>query len=219
MVVAHPIFMSTQNDMLGNRDRATFLTINADGKFVQSFKTAQEGTVSRENKNKRIVHEKFFDYVTGYIKSLTVDEHKDYGKQWRITMEKGDNKVIITLGYASNYAKPFLKMLPNIDLSKEVELQPSAQMVDGVKQTSLFIKQDGKNVQYAFKKDDGNGMPDRKLIKVKGKDQWDYSDQLEFLHEQANKKLGQDSVDAVTEAPDETTLDDITKDDNQDIPF
>lgn len=216
--------MEKTNDMLANRDRATFLTINADGKFVQSFKTAQEGTVSRENKNKKIVHEKFFDFVTGYIKGLTVEEHKDFGKQWRIRMTKDDNAVIITLGYASNYAKPFLKMLPNIDLSKEVELQPSAKVENDQKSTSLFIKQDGKLVQYAFKNGDGSGMPDRKLIKVKGKDQWDYSDQLEFLHEQANKKLGQDSAETVAEATDDavdqkTTLEDITNDDNKDIPF
>lgn len=200
--------------MLGTRQRGTFLTINADGRFVQSFKEAQEGTVQRTNKNGKVVHEKFFDFITGFIHSVRVDDHKDFGKQWKIELIKGANKVIITLGYASNYAKPFLKMLPNVDLSKEVEIAPSAKMENGEKKTSLFLKQDDQVVPYAFKKDAPNGMPERKLIKVKGKDQWDYSDQLEFLEAEANKKLGQANVESVAEATDETTLEDITGDED-----
>lgn len=202
--------------MLGTRQRATFLTINADGRFVQSFKEAAPGTFPRTNKNGKLVHEKFFDFITGYIHSVKVDDHKDFGKQWKIEVIKGENRVIITLGYASNYAKPFLKMLPNVDLSKEVEIAPSAKMEGTEKKTSLFLKQDGEVVPYAFKKDAPNGMPERKLLKVKGKDTWDYTDQLEFLEAEANKKLGQAVEESTGATVKETKLEDIIGDDATD---
>lgn len=208
--------MEQTNDMLGKRQRGTYLTINGDGKFVQSFKEPVPGTIQRTNKNNKVVHEMFFDFITGYVKSVSTKDHKDFGKQWEIVLTKGDNRVIITLGYASNYAKPFLKMLPNVDLGKELEISPSAKVENGEKKTSLFLKQDDKLVPYAFKNGDGSGMPDRKLIKVKGKDQWDYTDQLEFLQEVANKKLGQADVEDVAESDNETTLEDIVGDGDED---
>lgn len=184
--------------MMGNRQRGTYLSINADGKFAKKVSSNTVGAVERKNKKDVIVYEFFYDFVKGQIKSVK-SKPSPFGRQWEIVMTSGEKKVIINLSYTSNYAKAFLKMLPNIDLSQNVELVPSAKEEDGQNKTSLFIYQNKELVKYAFTKENPNGMPERKLTKVNGEDKYDYTDQLEWLEAKAKEKLGDTSADEETE--------------------
>lgn len=184
--------------MMGNRQRGTYLSINADGKFAKKVDAQTVGAKSRVNKKGDTVHEIYFDFVKGQIKSVK-SKPSPFGRQWEIVMTSGEKKVIINLSYTSNYAKAFLKMLPNIDLSQNVELVPSSKLEDGQNKTSLFIYQNKELVKYAFTKDNANGMPERKLTKVNGEDKYDYTDQLEWLEKKATEKLGDTSADEETE--------------------
>lgn len=55
------------------------------------------------------------------------------------------------------------------------------QEVDGKRKTSLFINQDGKAVKWFWTKDNPGELPSLKKVKIKGKETWDDSDQIEFL--------------------------------------
>jgi hypothetical protein len=205
-----------ENDMMGNKQRGTFLSINADGKFAQKVSVDTLESIHRVNKNGITIGELFYDFVKGNVDSVRVNEHVDFGKQWQIVLTSGENKVIINLSYGSNYAKAFLKMLPNIDLSKPVEMTPSMKMDGAEKKTGLFLKQDNILVKYAFNKENPNGMPERKLLKIQGKDTWDYTDQLEFLEAEANKKLGVDGTSKASGTPSDVIFDNIT---SEELPF
>jgi hypothetical protein len=202
---------------LQNRERATYLTLNADGKFAQSFKTQVEGSIGRINKEKRQVYELFFQELVGKITNVVLED-SSYGLQWKVTLMDDTERFIVTMGFSSNYAKGFLKMFENINLEKPVTLSPAVSTdARGESSTSLFIYQDGKLVPYAYKSDAPNGMPERELITVGGKEKWDYTKQLKWLGEKVAKHLGNATMNVVEK---EVTLDDIanTKE-SEEIPF
>lgn len=180
--------------MLTSREKGIYLTINADGKFAQKVDPSTPGAKSRVNtENGKTYHELFFDELEGFIENVKFEDSQ-YGMRCKVFFIDGEQKAILTMGYSSMYLIPFLKMFPSIDVTKKVKLSPSVKEEDGKKKSSLFMKQDidgtDQIVPYAYKADNKNGMPDRVLIKVKGKDTWDYTPQIEFLAEKALEKIG-----------------------------
>lgn len=157
-----------------------FLQI-ANGKIVRQVKSAQEGSVSRVNKLGREVHELFYDSITGVITDVITRE-SEYGKSWVVSI-KSDKLYKLEFNYSSGYATTFLKALPNVSFGSNVTLSPKL-IIDGDKKKSvLFISQDGKGLKHFFTKDNPNGLPDLKKIKIKGKESWDDSDRMEFLEQ------------------------------------
>jgi hypothetical protein len=168
--------MGLQNSQGGN---LVFLTIS-NGKIVRQVKEKTDSSVSRINKVGREVHEEFYDSLGGKIKEVLIKEN-DYGKFWIVKVKSDSQTYQLEINYSGGYATTFLKALPNVDLSIGVTLTPKL-IIDGDKKRSvLFISQNGSGVKHYFTKDNPNGMPDLKKIKVKGKDTWDDSDRMEFL--------------------------------------
>jgi hypothetical protein len=60
--------------------------------------------------------------------------------------------------------------------------------------TGVTLYQDGEKIAPAYTKENPNGLPQMTKIKVKGKEQWDDSDMMQFL-EQMAFKLFADSND------------------------
>jgi hypothetical protein len=169
-----------------NAAAGIYLSI-ADGKIVRTYKEAQPGTTPRVTKTGKTVHEQRFDTITGFIVGLSVREN-DYGKQWQLTMQDGDEKYIVSMPYSSRYSTSFLKSLPNIDLSKIVKLMPWS-MTDkndaSKKVNGITMWQDGVKIMPAFTKDNPNGLPPMVQVKVKGTIVWDDTDMMSFLEEKA----------------------------------
>jgi hypothetical protein len=158
-----------------------FLQI-ANGKIVRQVKSAQEGSVSRVNKLGREVHELFYDSITGVITDVITRE-SEYGKSWVVSIKSEGKLYKLEFNYSSGYATTFLKALPNVSFGSNVTLSPKL-IIDGDKKKSvLFISQDGKGLKHFFTKDNPNGLPDLKKIKIKGKESWDDSDRMEFLEQ------------------------------------
>ena len=55
--------------------------------------------------------------------------------------------------------------------------------------TAKFINQGGKSLKWAFTKENPNGIPSLKKIKIKGVEQWDDSDLMEFLEEMVKNQI------------------------------
>lgn len=152
------------------------------GEFRENLKEATPTSITRVNKNGKTVIEEPYPSLSGYLADIEVTDHKDYGKQWKITISDDGDLFVFNTSYAGNIAKSFLKMLPNFDLSNPIKLLPSMKKDDnGKDKTSLFIYQNGGLVPYAHTKANPNGMPDRVLLKVQGADVWDYTAQIEFF--------------------------------------
>ena len=168
-------------------DSVIFLQI-ANGKIVRQSKTPVEGSVSRINKLGREVHELFYNSLTGIIKDITTRE-SDYGKSWIVKINSDGRSYQLEFNYSSGYATTFLKALPNVKFNQLVTLSPKL-IIDGDKKKSvLFISQDGKGLKHYFTKDNPNGLPDLKKIKIKGKESWDDSDRMEFLEQYVQNNI------------------------------
>ena len=134
----------------------------------------------------KTVWEITYDTLEGQILQIEVTEGA-YGDRLNIYLDvtiEGDPEEIlkIEMPFSSSYAKSFLKRLPNIDFSKDVVLR-GYDILDKAKgRTNYYLvpTQNGK-IESAYTKENPNGFPDMKKIKVKGKDVWDDSEQLDFF--------------------------------------
>jgi hypothetical protein len=165
---------------LDNRSEGNYITIFG-GKFAQRVPDGTEGAITRTNKLGKTVTEKFYDHFTGKLESIKVQDGT-YGKTWNFGFRDSKELYILQLSYSNSFATAFLKMLPNIDLTKEMKLSPSTKEVDGKNKSSLFVNQDGTAIKHAYTKDMPNGMPDMEQVIIKGEKVWDDTKRIEFLH-------------------------------------
>jgi hypothetical protein len=165
---------------LETRQQGNFITI-LQGKFAQRVQEGTEGAVKRVNKIGKTVYERFYDSFTGKLVGIKVQDG-EYGKTWNFSFQDKGEVYILQLSYSNSFATAFLKMLPNIDLSKEMKVSPSVKEVDGKNRSSLFVNQGGTFVKHAYTREKPEGMPDLNKIVVKGQDVYDDTARLLFLH-------------------------------------
>ena len=171
----------TKHMGLDNRAEGKFITI-LGGKFCQKVPEGTQGAVTRTNKLGKTVTEKFYDSFTGKLVGIKTQDGT-YGKSWLFSFQDSGDVYHLQLSYSNSFATAFLKMLPNVDLTKEMKVQPSVKEVDGKNKSSLFINQNGQSVKHAYTKDAPNGLPPMVQVTVKGEKIWDDTDRIEFLYQ------------------------------------
>lgn len=164
---------------LDNREEGKYITI-LGGKFCQRVAEGTPGATQRTNKLGKTVWEKYYDSFTGSLVGIKTTDGS-YGKSWVFSFKDSGEVYHLQLSYSNSFATAFLKMLPNIDLTKEMKVSPAVKEVDGKNRSSLFINQDGQTIKHAYTKENPNGMPDMEEVTVKGEKVWDDSKRLEFL--------------------------------------
>lgn len=145
------------------KDQKRYLTILADGKFHEKVDEDTEGAKVRviegkDGEEDREVHELTYPGITAMIKKIKFFEG-DYGTNIQIDMEDEDeNQFCVSLPCASNYGERFMEVLPNLDLTKEVELVPYSFKPRGQaeKVRGLTIKQDDEKLESSFATKDGD---------------------------------------------------------------
>jgi hypothetical protein len=182
----------------------TYLSV-ADGNLVRQHKQANAQTTERLTKTGKLVFEERFKDLTAKLDGIATKEN-DYGKQWQIKFQDQGDFYIVSLPYSSRYASSFLKVLPNIDLSKEIRFMPWAMKDknDLTKTiTGITMYQDGEKLAPYYTKEDPKGLPQMVKIKVKGKEQWDDSDMMSYLEDMALNLFEQDHKDLSTASHDD----------------
>jgi hypothetical protein len=164
---------------LDTRQSGNFITI-LGGKLCQRVPERTEGSVQRTNKLGNVVFEKFYDSFTGKLLDIKVQD-STYGKTWNFVFQDKKELYTLQLSYSNSFATAFLKILPNIDLSKEIKVSPSVKEVDGKNKSTLFVNQDGNALKHAFTRENPNGLPAMEQVTIKGDLQWDDTKQLVFL--------------------------------------
>jgi len=163
------------------------------GRFAQRVQPNTEGAVARVlekgPKAGQTVYEKYYDSFVGKLVGIKTTENANYGKQWDFAFQDNGEVYHLNLPYSNSFAKNMLKMLPNVDLTKEFKVSPQTKEVDGVNKSSLFINQDGNSIKHAFTKDQPNGLPQMVQIMVKGKLEWDDTAQLAFLEDMVKNTI------------------------------
>lgn len=158
-----------------------------DGKFTQKVEEGTQGAEARKNKNDVIVHELRYDTLGGQIIKMET-EASEYGKQLNVimdvsTVEEPEAKIKLRLSLSSGPAKGLLSRLPIIDFNQDVLLKGfkiERKDKPGKFGTYLVPYQNGSKLESFYTKDNPNGLPPMKKIKVKGVDVWDDTDQIEF---------------------------------------
>jgi hypothetical protein len=159
---------------------AIYLTIS-NGQLTRRFNSPTKTSKERVNKKGTTVHEEFYKGWKGRITGIAIQEHKEYGKFWNVTITDEQGDAIIQMNYSSGYSAAFLKTLPNIDLKSDIVFSPSMKIEGDKKKATVFISQHGKPIKWAYTKDDPKGLPELKQVKFKNKVSWDDSDIMEFL--------------------------------------
>jgi hypothetical protein len=172
---------------LDTRQTGNFITI-LSGKMCQRVSEDTIGAVKRTNKLGNVVYEKFYDSFTGKLIDIKVQDGT-YGKTWNFVFKDKEEPYTLQLSYSNSFSTALLKMLPNIDLTKEMKISPSVKEIDGVNRSSLFINQDGKAMKHAYSRENPNGMPDMEQVTVKGVLIWDDTKRLEFLDKMVHETI------------------------------
>ena len=172
---------------LENRQEGKFITI-LGGKFCQRVPEGTAGAVQRTNKLGKVVWEKFYESFTGKLVGIKVQDGT-YGKTWNFAFQDKGEVYTLQLSYSNSFATAFLKMLPNIDLTKEMKVSPSTKEVDGKNKSSLFVNQDGKPLKHAYTRENPNGMPDMEQVTVKGEKVWDDTKRIAFLYNMVQTQI------------------------------
>ena len=160
------------------------------GKFVQRVDENTTGATPRvleKGKNAgQTVHELHYDTYEGQIYNIET-EASEYGVRLHIfldisTPEEPESKVKLSLPLSSGPAKGFLSRLPALDLVKDVELKGYyiKNEKTGRYNSYLVPYQDGQKIAPVYTRENPNGLPEMKKIKVKGNEVWDDTEQLEF---------------------------------------
>lgn len=131
-----------------------YATILADGKIHVAVAEGTEGAIEREyetsagKKGKKFEH--LYTELIGKIQKVEFKEG-DYGINLLVTIgEEGDEKpVTLALGTTSNFGEDLMKKLPNIDLKKNVKLEPYSFLNDKQKNTrGIVVTQPNKKGEF-----------------------------------------------------------------------
>jgi hypothetical protein len=179
--------------MVGTENNVSNYYNISNGKVVRSFgKNEPEGiqTTSRVNKNGDTVFEQNFDFIQGSIVDAKLTEHEEYGSHIVLTISDGETKADLQIKFDSAYGRSFLFKLPNLDVKSNVKIKPYSFVSkdNGKTVTGLNLFNPNK-IDNAYTKDNPNGLPKLKKVKFNGKDQWDKTEQIEFLTEKYNEFL------------------------------
>ncbi len=192
-----------------------------DGKFAIRCKENTANAVKRTNKLGKEVHELHYESLSNVIiTSITKVDNKDYGFGWEIGLSEADEQFILNLPYSGRQTNGLFRRLPNIDLKSPITLN-SYKIEDDKKpdtyKTFLTVYQGGKKVDTYFTKENPNGLPQLEIIKVKGKDTWDDTKQMEFIEKMINTEIVP-KLSAKVEQP-KPMVEDFSSQEDDDLPF
>ena len=191
-----------------NKSSGKFLGIT-NGKISLRVPEGTDGAVERETKNGDIVYEEYFDSVSGYIVGGGV-ERKKIGdntiEQVTVKIKDSDgDHFTLNIPWASRMRDSFIKVLPNLDISKQVEIVvfPSKNAKDKGRPV-LIVKQGGSKVDWAYSRENSNGLPQPTKRTVKGVETWDFSIVEDWLWSKGVEFFEQFDGDEAPEGQDES---------------
>ena len=164
---------------LENTTKLTYLSIST-GKICRRVPQATPNSISRTNKKSVLVHEEYYDCISGIIRDIRTKSHEEYGKFWELCIEDGKQLYILQFKYSSGYANGFLRAIKNANLLERLTLIPHSKEENGKTKNTLFITQFGKALKHYYTKENAE-VPPLKQIKMQGIVRWDDTDTMEFL--------------------------------------
>lgn len=164
-----------------------------------------------------------FTDLEGMVTDLFYKEETFNGKvneKLYIVVSDNDQKYVFGMSSESRQATDFLNFLASVDLTEPVTISSKLETIEtGGKEinlTKLFVANVGKNSKAAFTKDNPNGLPPMKQVKVGSKLIWDKEDFINFYKLLVNKKL---KPQLNSDAPTKSLATADIADEDDDLPF
>lgn len=166
-----------------------------NGYILKRVPEGTPGAVSRVNSKGATVHELKLKKITGQLYDIQVieeDNIRNEKEDFLYIHLKVDQKIDkLRMPFSSGYSMGFLKAAPNIgeNLTQMIEISVSITN-DERKNTSSFIvtEQSFPNtLKWYFTKEKPNGLPEPKKLRVNNKDVYDWTEQLAFLKDMAQR--------------------------------
>lgn len=120
----------------------------------------------------------------GFLIDINITEEEYQGAKYEklsLTVQDGEEKVLLQMKLDSGYGRGFCQCISSADLSKKIEFTPSYKEMDGKKLASLFLRQGATVLKWSWTKDNPGDLPKMIKTKVKGKEVWDNSEQLDYF--------------------------------------
>lgn len=165
--------------LLSKGKAGIYLSIQS-GKIAQRIAEPSSTSKSRTLESGKVIHEELYDTLEGRITGIQFKDG-EYGTQLIISLENEGDVAHLQMPLSSSPASGFLKALPNVQPNALIKFKPKLEEKDGKRKTSLFLSQGGQGVKWYWTKDNPGELPTMKKIKVKGKETWDDSDQIDYL--------------------------------------
>lgn len=188
----------------------TYVSI-VNGKFAVQCLPESEGATEFKNKEGVIKHYHFYNNLVGYLREITFkpapDTHPEYKGNWVLSFE-ADEMFKLNIPKSSGYANAFFCILPNIKASElcSIQAQISVSVWEGKQreQRTIFVKQNGNVLKWAFTKANKNGLPDIETVTLKdGSKVYDDTDRNIFFQKLADDFNGESPKSEVTNTDDE----------------
>jgi hypothetical protein len=181
---------------MGFNDRSTsgvFCRI-ANGKVVRNAEAGTPGAIRVEKKDKKgngtgeFTFQLHSDSVDGRITRLQAKVDQFNGEEIRkltVTLNDGGQLINVDINEKSRYWQYFMYALPNIDMTKPVELMPWDFTPAGEKKpkTGMTVKQGGSKVPPAFTRESPGKLPPPTEAEFDGKIRLDFFKQRQWLLE------------------------------------
>ena len=147
-------------------ERKSYIGILADGKFHEEVPVGTEDAVLREFETSdgktgskwELIYTKIQAKITGI-------EFQDgeYGVNIQVSLNGEERDVVVSVGAGSSFGEDLMKKLPNVDLSKTVEISPYSFVDDnGKSRKGITLYQDGEKILSFF----------NEKKEVDGKEKW-----------------------------------------------
>ncbi len=197
----------------------------------QPTATSIKHTIAKGVNAGKTVDVEEYDQILGRLVKVEAKDGQ-FGKNWLFTIIADGVKYLLQTPYSSATSQQLLKRLVNCNLEKDLSITGYYLPNDkkpGEFKTVMVIYQDGKKIDLAYTREAPNGLPELKKVKVKGVEQWDDTEQLEFfenLCKQLFKDVAPEPASAVSQAYENAGTEEIipahpngSADDDEDLPF
>lgn len=171
----------------------TFVTI-FEGKFVKKVEIGTPNAVIRTNKNGKEVCELHYkSLVDVYVRDIEKKDHEEYGASWVITLETDDGQSFgLQIPYSGRATNGFMHRLPNIEIDKPITLVPSRfqEVLNGITKykTHLVVHQFGEKLEKYWTEQNPGDLPQMKKVIFKGVEQWDDTEQMQYIEAMINQQ-------------------------------
>lgn len=190
----------------GNK-KMTYLNIS-NGKLVYKESGSEE--------------KKSADSVSGFIKKVEFcdDEYQGqaFNKVKMVISDGGEFDYMLQMRTDSGYFRGFCNSLRSGNPLESVKISPSVKEVNGKKQITCFVQQDGKWLKHFFNKDNNGDLPTLEKVNFKGKDIYDGTAQVNYWKEWLFETYKNVNSFSETEVAETNTFEN-SFDSDSDIPF